>query len=92
MKAFDYELDYDKLDLRAHPELYTIGRGEQGVLMVEPYKSEILSPSAFVVASILHQRCASWNITRFGELPNPHGRVFAGTDFRDRSFIGIIYN
>lgn len=42
MKPFDYDLNYDELDLRQHPELYTIGRGEQGVLLVEPYKSEIL--------------------------------------------------
>ena len=39
---FDYDLDYKSLDLRAHPELYRIGVGEQGVLLVEPYKSEIL--------------------------------------------------
>ncbi|MCQ4087407.1 DUF4385 domain-containing protein [Saccharibacillus sp. JS10] len=42
MKAFDYDLDYKNLDLRKHPELYRIGRGEQGVLLVEPYKGEIL--------------------------------------------------
>jgi hypothetical protein len=30
------------LDYRAHPERYVIGRGEQGVLTVEPYKSELL--------------------------------------------------
>jgi hypothetical protein len=29
-------------DFRKHPEKYLIGRGEQGVLLVEPYKSEIL--------------------------------------------------
>lgn len=40
--AFDYTLDYKTLDFRQHPELYRVGRGEQGVLMVEPYKSEIL--------------------------------------------------
>ncbi|MCG3087694.1 DUF4385 domain-containing protein [Sporosarcina cyprini] len=39
---FDYNLDYDNLDLRKHPELYRVGKGEQGVLLVEPYKSEIL--------------------------------------------------
>lgn len=39
---FDYSLDYKNLDLRKNPELYRIGRGEQGVLLVEPYKSEIL--------------------------------------------------
>ncbi|CAI6080220.1 hypothetical protein PAECIP112173_02818 [Paenibacillus sp. JJ-100] len=42
MKKFDYSLNYEELDLRKQPELYTVGRGEQGVLMVEPYKSEIL--------------------------------------------------
>lgn len=30
------------VDFRAHPEKYRVGRGEQGVLMVEPYKGEIL--------------------------------------------------
>lgn len=39
---FDYTLDFDHIDFRAQPELYRIGRGEQGVLSVEPYKSEIL--------------------------------------------------
>ena len=42
MKKFDYSLDYKILDLRTNPELYSVGRGEQGVLKVEPYKSEIL--------------------------------------------------
>jgi hypothetical protein len=42
MKEFDYNLDYARLDLRQRPELYRIGRGEQGVLLVEPYKSELL--------------------------------------------------
>ena len=40
--AFDYSLDFKNLDFRQHPELYRVGKGEQGVLMVEPYKSEIL--------------------------------------------------
>ena len=39
---FDYSLDYKNLDLKKHPVLYRTGLGEQGVLMVEPYKSEIL--------------------------------------------------
>ncbi len=39
---FDYSLDYKNLDLRKNPELYRVGKGEQGVLLVEPYKSEIL--------------------------------------------------
>lgn len=41
-EKFDYSLHYKKLDLRKHPELYRVGIGEQGVLLVEPYKSEIL--------------------------------------------------
>ncbi len=39
---FDYSLDFDKTNFRERPDLYRIGRGEQGVLSVEPYKSEIL--------------------------------------------------
>ncbi|WP_175990373.1 DUF4385 domain-containing protein [Bacillus sp. Marseille-Q1617] len=39
---FDYSLDFDSVDFRENPELYRVGRGEQGVLLVEPYKSEIL--------------------------------------------------
>lgn len=42
MAAFDYDLDFETTDFRAHPELYRVGKGEQGVLLVEPYKSEIL--------------------------------------------------
>lgn len=40
--AFDYSLDFENINFRDHPELYRVGRGEQGVLLVEPYKSEIL--------------------------------------------------
>ena len=35
-------MDYPNLDLRKNPHLYRVGIGEQGVLSVEPYKSEIL--------------------------------------------------
>ena len=42
MKKFDYEQDFKTIDFRKQPERYQVGRGEQGVLMVEPYKSEIL--------------------------------------------------
>ncbi|MEH2052303.1 DUF4385 domain-containing protein [Nostoc sp.] len=40
--AFDYSLDFKVIDFRQNPELYRVGKGEQGVLLVEPYKSEIL--------------------------------------------------
>ena len=33
---------YRDVDFRKNPEKYIVGRGEQGVLMAEPYKSEIL--------------------------------------------------
>ena len=39
---FNYALDFKNINFRDHPELYPIGKGEQGVLLVEPYKSEIL--------------------------------------------------
>jgi hypothetical protein len=39
---FDYDLDFASIDFRARPDLYRVGRGEQGVLLVEPYKSELL--------------------------------------------------
>jgi hypothetical protein len=39
---FDYKLDFTKIDFRKHPGRYRVGKGEQGVLLVEPYKSEIL--------------------------------------------------
>ena len=40
--AFDYTLDFRAIDFRKQRKHYRIGKGEQGVLMVEPYKSEIL--------------------------------------------------
>ncbi len=52
MREFDYDLDYKNLDLRLQPELYRVGRGEQGVLLVEPYKSEILPHWRFATPEI----------------------------------------
>lgn len=42
MQKFDYTKDFKNINFREHPELYQVGIGEQGVLLVEPYKSEIL--------------------------------------------------
>jgi hypothetical protein len=39
---FDYSLDFETIDFRERPELYRVGKGEQGVLLVEPYKGELL--------------------------------------------------
>ena len=33
---------YRNIDFRKQPERYVVGRGEQGVLIAEPYKSELL--------------------------------------------------
>ncbi len=42
VQKFDYTIDFATTNFREHPELYGIGKGEQGVLLVQPYKSEIL--------------------------------------------------
>ncbi|EHW9405915.1 DUF4385 domain-containing protein [Salmonella enterica] len=42
IKPFNYQQDFSSIDFRQQPDLYQVGRGEQGVLLVEPYKSEIL--------------------------------------------------
>lgn len=39
---FNYDLDYQNLNLRKDFCLYRVGKGEQGVLLVLPYKNEIL--------------------------------------------------
>ncbi len=51
--------DAKTTDFRAHPELYCIGRGEQGVLTVEPYKSELLPLWAFRTAEVARRSAES---------------------------------
>ena len=53
--SFDYSLDFKTIDFRASPELYQVGRGEQGVLLVEPYKSEILPHWRFKTPEIARE-------------------------------------
>jgi hypothetical protein len=55
---FDYSLDYTTLNLRKNPELYRVGKGEQGVLLVEPYKSEILPLWRFKTPEIARESSA----------------------------------
>ena len=55
---FDYSLDYKNLDLRKNPELYRVGKGEQGVLTIEPYKSEILPNWRFKTPEIARESSA----------------------------------
>jgi hypothetical protein len=52
---FDYDLDFATIDFRAHPELYRVGKGEQGVLLVEPYKSEPLPLWRFRTAEMARE-------------------------------------
>ena len=42
MGDVDYSNQYRNIDFRSRLEKYRIGRGEQGVLIAEPYKSDIL--------------------------------------------------
>ena len=55
MIEFDYTLDFDTIDYRKNPEMYIIGRGEQGVLLCEPYKSEICKHWRFRTPEIAYQ-------------------------------------
>jgi hypothetical protein len=52
---FDYTLDFHATDFRQQPELYRVGKGEQGVLLVEPYKSEILPYWRFRTPEVAHE-------------------------------------
>jgi len=54
MNKFDYTLDFKTIDCQ-QPELYCVGKGEQGVLLVEPYKSEILPHWRFRTPDIARQ-------------------------------------
>ena len=49
MKEFDYDLNYKELDFTDAEtrQLYRIGRGEQGVLLVRPYTNDICAQWRF---------------------------------------------
>ena len=53
-----YKLDFTTVDFRAEPEKYRVGRGEQGVLLVEPYKGEILPHWRFKTPDIAEESSA----------------------------------
>ena len=44
-----YSDHYTDIDFKKFPDKYRIGRGEQGVLLAEPYKSEILPHWRFAI-------------------------------------------
>lgn len=56
---FNYDQDFGAIDFREHPELYQIGVGEQGVLLVEPYKGEILPHWRFKTPEIARESSAA---------------------------------
>lgn len=57
-KHFNYDLDYRNLNLREQPELYRVGVGEMGVLLVRPYKDEILPHWRFKTPDIARESSA----------------------------------
>ena len=84
---FDYTLDFHSVDFRQHPELYRVGRGEQGVLLVQPYKAEILPYWRFKDA--VAARESSETIYALFEA-YLRGHDFAGADMA-RKFIQMGY-
>src|SRR5215207_6307946 len=75
------------INFREHPELYRIGRGEQGVLLVEPYKSELLPHWRFKTPD-LAQRSADKIYYMF--LTYKAERDFVGMDMA-RKFLQMGY-
>lgn len=59
MSDTSYADAYRHIDFRKEPHRYHIGRGEQGVLIAEPYKSEILPYWKFSTPDIARDSAAS---------------------------------
>ena len=85
--AFDYTLDYSRVNFREQPGLYRMGKGEQGVLLVEPYKSELLPHWAFRTPAIARKSARA--LYRLF-LQYRRQRDFAGMDMA-RKFIQMGY-
>ena len=79
--AFDYTLDFDCINFREHPEWYRVGVGEQGVLLVEPYKSEILPHWRFKTPEVARESSeAIWRMfLDYGEMND-----FVGMDMAQK--------
>jgi hypothetical protein len=84
---FDYTLNFKKIDFRKNPILYRVGKGEQGVLLVEPYKSEILPYWKFKTPEIA-QKSANKIYRLF--LDYKKGKDFVGMDMA-RKFLQMGY-
>jgi hypothetical protein len=75
MLPIDYSRDFTEINFRAHPELYQVGRGEQGVLLVEPHKSELLPHWRFRTPALAEASCVrdqsrivAWNGSERGSI------------------------
>jgi hypothetical protein len=75
------------IDYRRQPERYRIGRGEQGVLTVEPYKSELLPHWRFKTPA-LARNSVNVLLTKFDEYKA--GNDFVGMDMT-RKFLQMGY-
>ena len=51
--------EYKDIDFRKNPECYRVARGEQGVLVVEPYKSELLPLWRFKTVELAKKSAAA---------------------------------
>ena len=79
MKEFDYGHDYKTLDfsVEKNRNLYRIGRGEQGVLLVRPYTNII---------------CAHWRFRTPDEAVRSANKIFAMyLDYRDGKDLSLIH-
>ena len=78
MKEFDYDLDYKSHDFTDEEtrQLYRIGRGEQGVLLVRPYTNDI---------------CSHWRFKTPNEAVVSSNKIYAMyLDYKDeKDFIGM---
>ena len=78
MKEFDYDLDYKSLFFTDEEtrQLYRIGRGEQGVLLVRPYTNDI---------------CSHWRFKTPQEAVVSSNKIYAMyLDYKDeKDFIGM---
>ncbi len=77
MSDTSYADQYRGVDFRKYPQKYRIGKGEQGVLMAEPYKSEILPYWKFATPEL-----AQKSAEKIFELFEDYGRQndFVGMD------------
>lgn len=69
--------EVSRIDYRAQPHRYRVGRGEMGVLTVEPYKSELLPLWRFATAT-LASRSSKALYEKFVEYQRAHD--FVGMD------------